>query len=441
MGEYKPHHVSSGAKIKQCMLASINWRHFTVTRHAIVLNRAPLEYFPYHEWLSDLGYTISLIIPSEMGYSTPSLPREVYTDIELIDNYDASDRVEQVAFHMASRARVDCLIAPSEIDLIRAGRLRDRLGIEGQSETSAIRFRDKFAMKSRLSEANIAVPKFALLADTMNHVTDWRRIGDSVLLKPRDGFGSKGIFKINSDASFAEAIGLIQINSTVEEYYAEEFIDGELFHVDGLIRDGLWATGWPSRYLYKPLDYSTGAHGGSYMIDQGPLAHDLIDFAKAIIIGIGSPSVASFHAEIFRTSDGRLLAGEIASRTAGNKIRDVIQAGLGIDLTREWVRAQVGAPSAHLPQLPERLAGWGGIRRFPGFVVRTPEQPSGADLLSYHFQGEVGDEIDVARDATDNIASIVCCGHDEEHVSAYLKNSLSKIRLELTDCIKIGKLQ
>lgn len=406
-----------------------------MTRHALILNRPPLEYFPYHEWLSDLGYTISLIAPLELRSAISNLSRAIYKDIVLVENYDTSDEVEKVALDIASRTHIDCLIAPSEIDLVRAGRLRDRLGIDGQSEASAIRFRDKFAMKSRLCEASVPVPKFALLAEAAKRTSDWRRCGQTVLLKPRDGFGSKGILKVNSDQSFEEAIKLIRETSCVDEYYIEEYIDGELFHVDGVIRDGLWVTGWPSRYLYKPLDYSLGAHGGSYMMAQSPLAQELIDFAKAIIIGMGAPSAASFHAEIFRTSDGRLLAGEIASRTAGNKIRDVIQVGLGVDLTREWVRAQAGAPSSCLPQLPQRLAGWAGIRRFPGVVVRLPEQPSSAEILSYHFQAGVGEQISAAKDATDNIVSIVCCAYDENLVSASLERGLSKAHVDLLNCI------
>jgi hypothetical protein len=405
-----------------------------VIRRALVLNRPPLARFPYHEWLANLNYKITLIAPASLRQAAAGLPTDVYDEVFLVDQYDESPEVERLALECGDRHDLACLLAPSEIDLVRAGRLRDQLGIPGQSEASATQFRDKHAMKSRLRSVGVPVPGFALLSEIVRTPTAWRDCGDTVLLKPRDGFGSTGIFKVASAEDFENCVRQIGPNN-IEGYYVEEFVDGALFHVDGLILNGKMATGWPSRYLHKPLDYALGAPGGSFMMRNQPLTQELLAFTRSVIEGMDAPESASFHAEIFSTSEGQLLAGEIASRTAGNRIRDMVEAGLGIDLSREWVRAEAGHAPSGLPTTPDRYAGWAGIRKFAGEVVRMPSRPIGVGVVDFAFHATIGERLDDAENATDNIATVVCCLPTEEELQASLNMCVDELRRQLRSCI------
>lgn len=74
--------------------------------------------------------------------------------------------------HRNSRTRAahtyqfETIIASSEYDVLRAGKLRTMLGIKGQSYESGLLFRNKVLMKERLQSAGVRVPNFKKIETT-----------------------------------------------------------------------------------------------------------------------------------------------------------------------------------------------------------------------------------------------------------------------------------
>jgi carbamoyl-phosphate synthase large subunit len=93
--------------------------------------------------------------------------------------------------------------------------------------------KDKWAFYERLAEANVACAIDSSLSDDYDTLV--ARCGLPFLLKPRRGFGSKGIVRVDSAATFARhradmgAILMAQpiVGSDDEEYTTSAFCDGQ----------------------------------------------------------------------------------------------------------------------------------------------------------------------------------------------------------------------
>jgi hypothetical protein len=98
-----------------------------------------------------------------------------------------------------------------------------------------------------------------------------------------------------------------------------------------------------------------------------------------VLRALPTPPVTTFHAEIFRTPADRLVLCEVASRTPGLLVPDVLRVVLGADLRVAWPRAALGLPVPPLdepgPRLPGELAGQVTFLKRRGVVTARPDPP------------------------------------------------------------------
>ena len=140
--------------------------------------------------------------------------------------------------------------------------LREYLHIPGMGETTSRAFRDKLAMRSRARAAGIACPDFV---HAVNHdaITEWTgRVAPPWVLKPRSQAAAIGIKKIESAAdlwSILDALG-----DARPEYVLEQFVPGDVYHVDSLVFDRRIVFAAASRYGTPPMAV---AHEGGHFRD------------------------------------------------------------------------------------------------------------------------------------------------------------------------------
>lgn len=342
----------------------------------LVLSKRPLRQRPVHEWLAGAA-PISLVTAAG---AVDELDDAAFAEVVAVAEYD-SWQVEMEAERLAARRSVALVASSSEVDVLRAARLRDRLGLVGQSVASATAYRDKLVMTRTARAAGIAVPEFAAVDRPGDLIAFVEEHGFPVVVKPRRRGGAEGVHELRSAADLAGLMGsgvLPAAPAQPGEWMVQVFVAGALCHVDGVAAEGRIVHCWPSRYsggnaeaVRRSVPLTSG------MLDpREPAFGALVDHAAAVIDALPHfPLPMSFHLEAWLPrSGGAPVLCEVASRTGGASVADVYAAAFGVHLSRENLRGQAGLPIAGVPVRPARFGGWVAITPRRGRFV-PPREP------------------------------------------------------------------
>ena len=287
----------------------------------------------FAQWLKDRDEALFLI------GSLPFPSQHLYQAVKRLNDLDVGSQAETTALDWAVQTKFSRILPHSEFDLIRAARLREHLGIAGQSLESAIAYRDKVVMKEHMTRAGIAVAHFKRVQSSLDVLAFIDQHGFPCVVKPVDGCSSKGVRVIRNRSDLAQVFN----EPTLEGYMIETFIKGQMFHVNGVVTDSGSAFFAPCAYINGSLDFqNAGTFGSRTLEPETPLARRLVAFTKSVIAALPETSPLGFHAEIFQTPDDRLLLCEIAARTAGSLTGELIEHSYAINIHQAWIRACAG---------------------------------------------------------------------------------------------------
>jgi hypothetical protein len=382
----------------------------------ILHHRGSLEATPYTEWLSDYDGNIILLASQEAFDATgdAALATADYSHAEALADYEASGRVEARALDLAGQHSVRHVIACQERDLDRAARLREILGLPGQTYASTVVFRHKIFMKDAVSTAGVPVAAFRSVECAVDVISFAQANGLPIVVKPRDGAGSFGVSILRTQADLDRFLADFEIPAgTRPNLMAEEFVSESMCHVDGLVVGHRVIYAWPSQYMYALAVFQGDLSGRlDVTLDaDDPLGRRLLDLTARVLTALPSPSDFAFHAEIFRTPDDRLVLGEIACRPGGAAQRDIQRVLFGVDPTECSVRAQLGLPlpfrqdAAQLE--PAALTGQLALLKRAGRVLKVPGQPPFSWIEKQTIFIQPGDIMEPAAFAADFMALFV----------------------------------
>ncbi|MCX4245224.1 ATP-grasp domain-containing protein [Paraliomyxa miuraensis] len=374
--------------------------------HGVIVNRRPLL-GRLADWIAQSGATVSVIVARSSVTSEHELSilRSRCRELVVVDDYDAPS-VEPLILRTCASTGASVLISTTETDVIRCARVREALGISGQSMASALAYRDKLVMKSLAAAAGCAVVPAACGSDAAA-LEALVREGRPLVLKPRRGVASKGIARFEQPERVLEAIE----PSMADDVLVEPFVHAAMAHVDGLMLDGALYHAWPSRYLYP--QWQTRHLGkpsiSGQMSPDDPLLPPLLDATASVIASL--PAVAglsAFHAEYFIGPSGVTLC-EIASRAGGAGIAESYEASFGTSLYGAPVVQQLtgGAlpPCASVP--PGTRHGWAWLLPRAGTLVRAPRSCALPGVVEFRSTMRAGDTFTAPHPETQPVMEIV----------------------------------
>lgn len=274
-----------------------------------------------------------LVLPQALYDQTFSLLSKIKKVIPL-KNYLNSAELEIFAFQAFHQYGYNYIIATHEIDILRAARLRTLFQLPGQQYPSALFFRKKTAMKQFLNNHHVTgIPAFQAVEYAADLLDFMQKKSFPFIIKPDMGTGSEGI-KIFNDATevvrFINETNLFQANCPVD-LQVEEFIEGQMYHINGFILNGKIINCWPCVYPRQSIEMTRGNAASSYLLSSGnPLVKRLNDFAKEILQTLPTPLHTPFHLEVFHTPKDEIIFCEIASRIGGKGVRQAWQESFGI---------------------------------------------------------------------------------------------------------------
>ncbi|WP_329617390.1 hypothetical protein OG244_34280 [Streptomyces brevispora] len=331
----------------------------------LLLSRQPLTKRPLQEWLDSTAADVILLTTPKAVAGDEDTLTEHFPMHRLVDDYHGWS-TEQAAEEAALRYGADLVASTSESDVLRAARLRGRLGLPGQDTASAKAYRDKVVMKRLARAAGITVPAFAPVDSTTDLLDFIAAEGFPVVAKPRLGAGAEGVAILRDPddvTAFLSRERTSDIPYLPGQWMVEGYATGEFFHVDGIMRDGRVVHAWPSQYSGGLAErIHDELHIGSVLLaPDDPRTTVMRKMGEDVIAALpAAPHPLAFHLEAWISPDGVPVLCEIASRAGGGLIAEAYERAFGVQLAREGLRAQCGAPLAltEQPAAPAVAVGW-----------------------------------------------------------------------------------
>ena len=261
---------------------------------------------------------------------------------------------------------------------------------------AACAFRDKITMKQLAQAAGIKVPKFTILSLPTDLITFQQDVGFPFVLKPARGAGASGITILRNMGDVYECMSKLPESLHEGAYIMEEFIEGRVYHVDGIVKDGKILIAWPSVFIGSCLDAVHGSNlfGWHLLEKYNPLTKRLNQFTQKVIKALPTPDNVVFHLEAFVDKNNQIRLCEIASRAGGAGINDDWIESFGIDLYKDFARLQAGTYANMLAKEPSSITGWVLLPKTEGIVTKVPQNPPQFEwLIRKYTCVELGEKI------------------------------------------------
>ena len=177
------------------------------------------------------------------------------------------------------------------------------------------------------------------------------RVAGPWLLKPRSEASALGIKKIQQPEDLWRA--LEELGDRQSYFLMEQFVPGDIFHVDSVVSEGKVVFSACHQYGRPPMQVMH--EGGVFTtrtVDRNSHEHaELTALNNRLAPALGMQRGVT-HGEYIRAhADGRFYFLEIAARVGGAFIVDLVEHSTGVNLWREWAKIE----AAHLrsePYLP-----------------------------------------------------------------------------------------
>ena len=299
--------------------------------------------FEFLRELKRLGCRVLLVTSKSLEHD--EWPRDSIDEIFYMPDrgkqWDANDTLLGIS-HLARNHRIDRIVPLDDFDLEKAATVREHLRLPGMGESQTRFFRDKLAMRGRAAEAGVPVPPFVHLLNDERVREFVDRVPAPWILKPRLMAGTIGIRKLH-DAhelwSAADALG-----DQRSFYLVEQFVTGDIFHVDSIVWNGQVARATSSRYGLPPF---TVSHGGgvfsSRLMTRGSEDDRALQTLNASVLGAFGMTTGVSHTEYIQAADGRWYFLETSARVGGAHIADLVEIATGANLWAEWAKVEVAA--------------------------------------------------------------------------------------------------
>jgi biotin carboxylase len=284
-------------------------------------------------------------------------PREAVEEFFYIRRDMPHGDTRKGAAHLARRERIDRIVALDDSDVELAAMLREHLFVPGMGETTGRAFRDKLSMRRRARSAGIPCPEFVHVLNT-DAIREWTsRVAPPWVMKPRAQAAAIGTRKLQSPDELWQAIDAT--GDLFAEYVLEQFVPGDVFHVDSIVFDRKVRFAVASRYNTPPMmvAHEGGIFATRTLSPGDPLSVALLASNERVLQTFGLVRGAS-HTEFIRAVSGEWFFLETSARVGGAYIVDVVEAATGVNLWREWAKVEIAGQDGTYDPPPSRpLAG------------------------------------------------------------------------------------
>jgi len=210
-------------------------------------------------------------------------------------------------------------------------------------------------------EAGIAIPPFCALFNNTDIDDFAKNVAPPWIIKPRAEASTTGMKKVANKMELWE--GIEALGDLRHQYLVEQFLPGDVYHVDTISYEGELAFCQVSKYLSTPFEV---AHGGGIFRSQtvpynGIEEEALRKSTQEVMAAFGMQFSAS-HTEFIRShGNGRFYFLETSARVGGAHLAEMVAFASGINLWEEWAKVETAMAHKQAYILPESQNKHAGI--------------------------------------------------------------------------------
>jgi len=376
----------------------------------IILNQDRYRYYSYHQYAVDQDAIVCFYdsagrLPDRSDTSDNVVLIQSARDLTL--NYITEQLTNMINSYSAVR-----VVCAEENYFLLAAQLREFYGSVGLDLKTSKFFRDKLYMKSKVSDMGFRVPKHCSIYSGLSYadIEKYLRCTDFII-KPISGHGARNTYHIASERQFND----LDI-SNPHEYEAEEYIDGELYHIDSVMVNGIILYSQSFEYSYPCIEYKKGKVISSIELDDtSALSEALSRYNLEILSAIGGTHVT--HLEVF-VKDGDIIFLEIAGRPPGGGLVPLHRITHGIDLANIAMRFQMDP--YYVPSIANQRLKYGTYFMVPKPNIKTIKTVSvplfKSSIEISYINLEAGDSSQVADSVSQNGAFYLVSSERKENV-------------------------
>lgn len=278
--------------------------------------------------------------------------------------------VEKIALHIQEVVSlyqsIQIQIASTdEQAILLCGKIRELFNLPGPTYQDLLPFRNKITMKKSLAgKVDTHLPKYVAF-DLEAYNSNAEAYIDQVILKvglpafvkPIDADASREARKISSKAELLERCNFMIANKL--EFEIDQFISGELYHCDSLIKDGKIILSMVSKYLYPVAEFLLGKPCSSILLEKDdPQYQQSLQFNELILNALPNVHNGCTHLEFMVTPENQFYFIEIAARSPGALVPECIEISTGINLREVHCLLQGGFDVTPIPKETGCYASW-----------------------------------------------------------------------------------
>jgi biotin carboxylase len=287
-------------------------------------------------------------------------PRDALEDLATMPASMSREQILNTVSWMARGRRFDRVIAMDEFDQETAAQIREHMRLPGMNISTANCYRDKLAMRTSARQKGFLVPEFCgifFYDDLRKYMS---RVAPPWLLKPRAEASALGIRRIEEPEQLWRA--LEELGDEQSRFLLEQFVPGDIFHVDSIISESKVLFSVAHQYGRPPMQvmHEGGVFTTRTVDRKSEDWKKLTEFNAALAPSFGMVHGVT-HAEYIRAhADGRFYFLEIAARVGGAFIADLVESATGLNLWREWASLEVADLRGEQYVLPPPRADYAG---------------------------------------------------------------------------------
>ncbi|WP_428241205.1 ATP-grasp domain-containing protein [Gynuella sp.] len=249
------------------------------------------------------------------------------------------EAVARTAAQWHEQVGLSGVVAVDERTVEFAAELRKSLNLGGMMPNIAERFRNKVVMKQCLKPTNLRLPEY-VDCDDRQQVETLLSKHRKIIIKPVDGSGSKSVTEINSSDDLADWYTRTR---DVSGYEAEEFIEGTLYHINAIVRDGEILLSAVAPYIPNAanIDFTSGKPMISVLELDGSVKEKMDRYSEQVIQTLGIKNGIT-HMECFLTPEEDVVFCEIAARQAGGGLILMIEAQYQVNYVEAMMLIEAG---------------------------------------------------------------------------------------------------
>jgi biotin carboxylase len=274
-------------------------------------------------------------------------------------------QITNTVTYLARSRKFERIVALDEFDMHTAAHLREHMRIPGMGLTTTAYFRDKLAMRHEAKRAGILVPEFTAI---LNY-DDIRAYMESVpapwVLKPRAEASAIGIRKIHEPEQLWRTLD--ELGDSQSNYLLEQFVPGDIFHVDAITSERQIVFSEVNRYGKPPMQvmHEGGVFTTRAVARDSADARALVALNQKLVPALGMVRGVT-HGEYIKAHQPdengtpRYYFLEVAARVGGAFIAELVEHSTGLNLWAEWARIEISSLRGVPYVLPERKYSYAG---------------------------------------------------------------------------------